>query len=113
MKYTGASGRGPVGDAVAHPRPDVGQVRIGVLRLDDLLLVGQLRSQFHAVVVIFATLREERVKRPEKLRKQVWPVVHPRREALIEIAGGGVERAVQRPAMAVENVAGDRLRYGG
>ena len=33
-------------------------------------------------------------------------MVHPRREALIEVAGGGVERAVECPAVPSENVAG-------
>jgi len=79
-------------------------MRIGVPGLDDLLFVGQLGPQLHAVVVVFTALRKQHVKRPEELRKQVGPVVHPRGETLIEIASGGVERAIQRPAVAVQDI---------
>ena len=46
------------------------------------------------------------MKRPEELRQPVLTVAHARREALIEITRGGVERAIQRPPVPAEDVAG-------
>ena len=101
-----------IGDAVAHAGADEGQVRIAVARLDDLLLVAELAAQVHLIVTVFAALREERVERAEELRHQVVAVMEAHRQALIEIAGSGVERRVERAAMAAQQVAGSS-RCGG
>jgi hypothetical protein len=69
------------------------------------LLVAQFGAQFHPIVVIFAALRKQGVKGAEELREQVLAVMHSRREALIEIARRGVERAVQGPPIAVQDIS--------
>ena len=94
-----------VGDAVAHAGADERQVRVAVARLDDLLLVAQLAAQLHLIVAVFAALRKQRVERAEELRHQVVLVVQPHRQALIEIAGGGVERGVERAAVTAQQIA--------
>ena len=94
-----------IGDAVAHAGADEGQVRIAVARLDDLLLVGELAAQVHLIVAVFAALREQGVERAEELRHQVVAVVQPHREALVEIAGGGVERGVKRAPVTPQQIA--------
>jgi hypothetical protein len=94
-----------VGDAVAHAGADEREVRVAVARLDDLLLVGQLAAQVHLVVPVLAALREQRMEDAEELRHQVVVVVQPHAQALIEVAGGGVKRGVERAAVAAQDVA--------
>src|SRR6185503_99781 len=72
---------------------------------DDLLLVAELAAQVHLVVAILAALREQRMERAEELRYQVVAMVQPHRQALIEVAGRGVERRVERAAMPAQHVA--------
>ena len=97
-----------VGDAVAHPRADEGEVRVGVARLDLLLLVGELAAQLHLVVPVLGVRREERVPRVEELREPPAVVMHAAGEALVEVAGRRVQRAVER--LAGSGRAGRRTR---
>ena len=100
--------RGPVavGDAVAHARADEGQVRVGVPGLGLLLLVAELAPELHLVVAVAAVGREERVPGVEELREAPVMVVHAAGEALVQVARGRVQRAVERAAVAAQEVAG-------
>ena len=79
---------------------------VGVLRLDLLLLVAQLAPQVHLVVAVLGVGGEDGVPGVEELGEPPVVVVHPPGEALVEVARGGVERAVERLAVAPEQVAG-------
>ena len=93
----------PVGDAVAQAGADEGQVRIGVLRLVALLLVGQLVAQLQLVVLVAGAFREDRLEDlHERLDARLAFLLEPRRQALIEVAGGRVEGAVERPREGLE-----------
>jgi hypothetical protein len=94
-----------VGHAVAHAGADEGQVRIAVSRLDDLLRIAQLAAQVHLVVTVLAALREQRREGAEELRQQIVVVVQPHAQALIEVARRGVERRIERAAVAAQDVA--------
>ena len=74
-------------------------------RLDDLLFVAELAAQVHLVVAILAALREQRMERPEELRHQVVAMVQPHRQALVEVAGRGVKRGVDRAPMTAQDVS--------
>ena len=79
-------------------------MRIAVTRLDFLLRLGQFRAKLHPIVVIFAALREERMEGAEELRQEILSIVQTRRETLIEIAGGGVEGAVESPLVSMQDI---------
>ena len=95
-----------VGDAVAHARADEGEVRVGVPRLDLLLLVAELAPQLHLVVAVLGVGREDGVPGVEELGEPAVVVVHPPGEALVEVARRRVQRAVEGLPVAPEQVAG-------
>src|SRR5438270_869697 len=94
-----------VGDAVAHPGPDKGEVRIGVARLDLLLVGAQLGPQLHLVVAVLGAVREQRVEAAEELRQAIVAVVEACGQALIEIAGRRMKRTVQGQTMPPQRIA--------
>ncbi len=53
------------------------------------------------------------MKRAEELRDQVVPMVQSHRQALIEVAGRGVERRVEGAAVATGQTAGIHASGGG
>ena len=97
-----------VGHAVPHPGADERQVRVTVARLDLLLLRRQLAPKLHLVVVVRGVRGKEGVEGVEELREPPVVVMHPGREALVEIARGRVKGAVERLAVTPQQVAGVR-----
>jgi hypothetical protein len=80
-------------------------MRVGVLRLALLLRVAELAPELHLVVVVIGVGREERVPRVEELGEAAVLVVHAPRQALVQVAGGRVQRAVERSAVASKQVS--------
>ena len=66
-----------VGDAVLEAGADEGQMRIGVDRLDDLLLLGELVAQVKLVVLVVGVLREDALEDAYELRQLVAAVLQP------------------------------------
>src|SRR6185503_361368 len=66
---------------------------------------AQLRPQVHPIVVILGALGKQRIERADKLRKPILVVPKSRRQALIEIARGGVEGAVDGALVTLQHVA--------
>ena len=97
----------PVG--VRHAGPQSArherQVRVGVLRLLRLLLLGQLGPPLHLVVLVPGPFREHRPEQLDVRHHAGLALIQPRGEALIEIAGGGVEGAAEDALIGVERVA--------
>ncbi len=92
-------------DARAQAAGDERQVRVGVERLDRLLLIGQLRPPLQVVVLVPRALREHRPEDVDIRHDARMALIEARRHALIEVAGGGVERAAERAGVVVEDAA--------
>jgi len=81
-------------------------VGVAVPRLPLALLLGELGAQVELVVVVGAVRREEGPEGVEEEVEAVASVVETSREAVVEIAGGGVERSVEGLLVPREDVTG-------
>jgi len=81
-------------------------VRVGVARLDDTLGFGQIGALVDVVVAVAGPLREERPEDPQEVLDAVVAPVEAPGEALLEVAGGGVDRAVERALVTAQQVPG-------
>src|SRR5262249_41712442 len=100
---------GAVANAVFHSRPDKREVRISIAWFDDFLGFAQLGSKIDPVVTVLGAFGKQRAKRMKKARQQVVAVVHPQRQASVQIAGRCMKRTEKRALMPLQQIA--RLGY--
>jgi len=75
---------------VTEAGADEGQVRIAVMRFEDLLVVAELCPQLHPIVMILGTLGKKRVEGTKELRHQIVPILKTQRQTLAEVACRGM-----------------------
>ena len=80
-------------------------MRVSVSRFDDLLSIAELGSKIHLVVAVFGSLGKQGAKCTKELRKQVVAIVHPQRQAPVQVSGSGVWRAEQDTLVASQKIA--------
>ena len=78
---------------------------IAVPRLGLALVLGQLLAQVELVVVVGPVGGKQRPEGAEEEVQPIAAVVQPRQEAVVQVARGGVERAVEGPSVPGEEVA--------
>ena len=78
---------------------------IAVPRLGLPLVLGQLLAQVELVVAVGPSRGEEGPEGAEEEIQPIAAVVEPRQEAVVQVARGGVERAVEGPAVPGEEIS--------
>ena len=92
-------------DTTPEARADERQMGVGVGRLDCPLSVRKFFAQVELVVFISSPLWEYVSEKCEVRAQAVVLSVQPRSEALIEIPGGGVIRAIERLWKSFEHIS--------